>query len=57
METLNVYLNDALVGRLNDENGRLSFSYDVNYLDASHGEPLSYALPLRHSAYDHEDRR
>ena len=29
MESLEVYLNDVKVGTLNDENGRMSFSYDA----------------------------
>ena len=32
MESLDVYLNDRKVGRLDDENGLLSFAYDEGYL-------------------------
>ena len=53
METLEVYLNDVRVGRLDDANGSLSFAYGIDYLEMPNGEPLSYALPLRHTAYDH----
>ena len=53
METLAVYLNDIMVGRLDDENGELSFSYDTDYIETSQGEPLSYALPLRQEVYEH----
>ena len=53
MESLDVYLNDRKVGRLDDENGSLSFAYDEGYLTDGVREPLSHALPLRREPYSH----
>ena len=53
MESLDVYLNDRKVGRLDDENGSLSFAYDAGYLADGVREPLSHALPLRREPYSH----
>ena len=53
MESLDVYLNDRKVGRLDDENGSLSFAYDEGYLADGVREPLSHALPLRREPYSH----
>ena len=55
MESLDVYLNDCKAGRLDDENGSLSFSYDADYLSSGNREPLSFALPLRPEAYSHRE--
>ena len=53
MESLDVYLNDRKVGRLDDENGSLSFAYDEGYLADGVREPISHALPLRREPYSH----
>lgn len=53
MESLDVYLNDRKVGRLDDENGSLSFAYDEGYLADGVREPLSHALPLCREPYSH----
>ena len=55
MESLDVYLNDRKVGRLGDENGSLSFTYDAGYLTSGVCEPLSHALALRHEPYSHRE--
>lgn len=55
MESLDVYLNDRKVGRLDDENGSLSFAYDAGYLSSGAREPLSHALALRPEPYSHRD--
>ena len=34
MESLDVFLNDRKVGRLDDENGSLTFAYDAGYLSS-----------------------
>ena len=55
MESLDVYLNDRKVGRLDDENGSLSFTYDAGYLTSGVCEPLSHALALRNEPYSHRE--
>ena len=55
MESLDVYLNDRKVGRLDDENGSLSFAYDAGYLADGIREPLSHALALRPESYSHRE--
>ena len=55
METLEVYLNDVRVGTLSDDNGRLSFSYEADYVAKPEREPLSYAIPLRMESYSHAE--
>lgn len=55
MESLDVYLNDCKAGRLDDENGSLSFSYCAEYLSSGNREPLSHALPLRSEPYSHRE--
>ena len=40
MESLDVYLKDRKVGRLDDENGSLSFAYDEGYLADGACAPL-----------------
>ena len=55
MESLDVYLNDRKVGRLDDENGSLSFAYDAGYLADDIREPLSHALALRPEPYSHRE--
>ena len=55
MESLDIYLNDRKVGRLDDDNGSLSFAYDAVYLSSGTHEPLSHALPLRTEPYSHRE--
>ncbi|MBQ3807588.1 MAG: type II toxin-antitoxin system HipA family toxin [Kiritimatiellae bacterium] len=55
MESLEVYLNERKVGRLDDDNGSLSFAYDTVYLSSGIHEPLSHALPLRVEPYAHRE--
>ena len=55
MESLDIYLNDRKVGRLDDDNGSLSFVYDAVYLSSGTHEPLSHALPLRTEPYSHRE--
>ena len=55
MESLDIYLNDRKVGRLDDDNGSLSFAYDAVYLSSGTHEPLSHALPLRTETYSHRE--
>ena len=55
MESLEVYLNERKVGRLDDDNGSLSFAYDAVYLSSGIHEPLSHALPLRVEPYAHRE--
>lgn len=46
MESLDVYLNDRKVGRLDDDNGLLSFSYDHDYLASGIREPLQSGVAV-----------
>ena len=55
MESLDVYLNDQKVGRLDDDNGSMSFAYDAGYLASGIREPLSHALALRQEPYSHRE--
>ena len=55
MESLEVYLNERKVGRLDDDNGSLSFAYDAVYLSSGIREPLLHALPLRVEPYAHRE--
>lgn len=51
METLNVYLKGIRVGTLCTDKGRLSFTYDEQYLSNPQAEPLAYTLPLDSATY------
>ena len=55
MESLDVYLNERKVGRLDDDNGSLSFAYDAVYLASDVREPISHAIPLRVEPYAHRE--
>lgn len=55
MESLDVYLNNRIIGRLDDDNGSLSFAYDSHYLSSSDKEVLSYALPFRNEPFRHQE--
>lgn len=54
MDSLIVYLNDIPVGRLTDDSGRMSFSYDRDYAADVRSEPLSHTLPLRTEPFGQE---
>jgi serine/threonine-protein kinase HipA len=49
---LHAFWGDLFVGELAQNNGRLSFRYDSDYLSAPASLPLSRHLPLRDVAYD-----
>ena len=51
MDSLIVYLNDVPVGRLTDDEGRLSFTYDQAYADDARNEPLSHVIPLSNPTF------
>ena len=53
MESLDVYLNGVRAGRLDDDNGMLSFAYCDSFLANGGREPLSHSLPLRTAAFVH----
>ena len=55
MESLDVYLNGVKAGRLDDENGMLSFAYSEAFLADGGREPLSHSLPLRSAAFAHAE--
>lgn len=50
--SLDVWLNEWLVGRLDQEGGRLQFTYDPAWLAHIGAVPLSVSLPLRAEPYD-----
>ena len=51
-ESLNVFLNSRLVGRLRrDISGAISFQYDPSWLEWEFVMPVSLSLPLREQAY------
>lgn len=53
LRTLSVYFDERLTGKLvQDENGRLSFLYDVHYLTSQRAFPLSASLPLSDKVYE-----
>jgi serine/threonine-protein kinase HipA len=51
METLDVYLDRQLVGRLTREGGALAFRYEADYLDQRAALPLSRHLPKDHREF------
>lgn len=51
METLNVYLKGIKAGTLVSDKGRLSFTYDEQYLSNPAAAPLAYSLPLASPPY------
>ena len=55
METLEVYLNGRKAGRLVDDNGKMSFAYLREYLEAEGREPVSFSIPLRAEAFAHDE--
>ncbi len=55
---LSVRLHGSPVGRLvQNETGRLSFAYDPTWAGSAEARPLSFALPLREEAFEHEAAR
>jgi len=51
--TLSVYFDEALAGKLvQDENGRLSFFYNFDYLANNRALPLSTSMPLGDKVYE-----
>lgn len=50
--SLDVWLDGQLVGRLDQEAGRLAFTYNPGWLDSQDAVPLSASLPLRPDAFD-----
>jgi serine/threonine-protein kinase HipA len=55
--SLNVWLNDRLVGRLDQTGGRLSFVYDADWIAKRDAIALSVSLPLRSEPYDDRTAR
>lgn len=55
MAGLNVHLNGIPVGRLTEENGRMTFAYLPEYVACADCEPLSHSLPVRREDYSHEE--
>jgi len=56
-ETLEVWLNEDLAGRLSDERGRLSFGYDAGWLESERFVPLSVTMPPAEAPYPDEVAR
>lgn len=55
---LNVFLSDALVGQLEqDDSGALWFSYDPEWLSSDTAIPLSHSLPLSDTRFKRNDCR
>ena len=55
---LTVYLCGEAVGTLRQEDsGRLTFTYQADWLERSNARPLSLSLPLREEAFDHRAAR
>lgn len=55
MDTLNVFLCGQLTGKLYFNNGELSFSYDINYLNTNEAKKLSSVLPLQSKTFNHQE--
>ena len=56
-ETLEVWLNEDLAGRLVDEGGALSFAYDAGWLTSENFIPLSVTMPPTGEPYPDEFAR
>jgi len=56
-ETLEVWLNEDLAGRLSDERGRLSFAYDAGWLGSERFIPLSVTMRPAEAPYPDEVAR
>ena len=56
-ETLEVWLNEDLAGRLSDERGRLSFAYDAGWRGSERFVPLSVTMPPAEAPYPDEVAR
>jgi len=55
--SLDVWLNDQLVGRLDQNSGRLAFAYHAGWLAKRDAVALSVSLPLRPEPYDDREAR
>lgn len=55
--TLDVWLLGQHVGKLVQVDGKLSFSYALQWLQSDSPSPLSYNLPLREEAFDDKTTR
>lgn len=53
-ESLNVYLQGELVGKLISENATLSFKYVEKYIASSRAKKISASLPLQEGIFDHQ---
>lgn len=56
-DTLDVYLNEQLAGRLREEKGRLSFAYDKTWIESGRFMPLSVTMPRQAAAFTDEITR
>ena len=56
-ETLEVWLNEDLAGRLSDERGRLTFAYDAGWLGSERFIPLSVTMRPAEAPYPDEVAR
>ncbi|MBW7901828.1 MAG: type II toxin-antitoxin system HipA family toxin [Rhodocyclaceae bacterium] len=54
---LDVWLLGHRVGQLTQVDGRLSFSYSLQWLQSATARPLSHSLPLREEAFDDKATR
>lgn len=55
MESLDVYLNGVMAGRLDDDNGRMSFAYSEAFLSDAGRTPLSHSIPLKRESFSHAE--
>ncbi|MBO0936573.1 HipA N-terminal domain-containing protein [Fibrella sp. HMF5335] len=51
MRSATVFLNDVVVGHLNEEESGYSFCYDERFLATPDARPISLTLPLSSSMY------
>lgn len=56
-DTLDVYLNEDLAGRLRDARGQLFFAYDRAWLDSERFIPLSVTMPRQAEEFPNEITR
>lgn len=54
MEHLNVYLHNALIGKLTNNKGRLGFQYTPEYVSNPELGALSYSIPVSPTPFDHD---
>jgi serine/threonine-protein kinase HipA len=53
-QSLNVWLNNELVGKLEQKNARMSFRYTTSWLEKPLAKPISLSLPLQADEFDYE---